>query len=267
MIVTVNLAKGAIAMSRKKVIVKRLQRHPEFRRDGRAVHRQDRHPDAGPHHPEALISISTARIASSVLQYAYLNSHYQSGLAKPARSTPCSTMSTSARSSTSTAATASSTKFRSTSCAGACRWWSSGRTASNADLQGRGGGDLRGLHPLRDRRRDRRSSTRAIWRPRRSETTELNEDGFRVVAVAYKEMPPAKTTYSVADEADLTLLGYIAFLDPPKESRARGHRRAGRARRGGEDPDRRQRDRHPQDLPRGRARCRRASFSAARSTS
>jgi Mg2+-importing ATPase len=31
-------------------------------------------------------------------------------------------------------------------------------------------------------------------------------------------MDPSKTAYSVEDEADLTLLGYIAFLDPPKES-------------------------------------------------
>src|ERR1700730_14516472 len=49
-------------------------------------------------------------------------------------------------------------------------------------------------------------------------TAKLNADGFRVVAVAYKEMPPTQTTYSVADEANLTLLGYIAFLDPPKET-------------------------------------------------
>jgi Mg2+-importing ATPase len=49
-------------------------------------------------------------------------------------------------------------------------------------------------------------------------TAKLNADGFRVVAVAYKEMPPTQTTYSVADEADLTLLGYIAFLDPPKDT-------------------------------------------------
>lgn len=49
-------------------------------------------------------------------------------------------------------------------------------------------------------------------------TAKLNADGFRVVAVAFKEMPPTQTTYSVADEADLTLLGYIAFLDPPKET-------------------------------------------------
>jgi Mg2+-importing ATPase len=49
-------------------------------------------------------------------------------------------------------------------------------------------------------------------------TAKLNADGFRVVAVAFKKMPPAQTVYSVADEADLTLLGYIAFLDPPKET-------------------------------------------------
>ncbi len=51
-----------------------------------------------------------------------------------------------------------------------------------------------------------------------AETKELNEDGFRVVAVAYKEMPGLAQGVSVADESDLTLLGYIAFLDPPKES-------------------------------------------------
>jgi P-type Mg2+ transporter len=36
--------------------------------------------------------------------------------------------------------------------------------------------------------------------------------------VAYKEIPASQTAYSVRDETDLTLLGYIAFLDPPKES-------------------------------------------------
>ncbi|WP_245276335.1 magnesium-translocating P-type ATPase [Methylocapsa aurea] len=51
-----------------------------------------------------------------------------------------------------------------------------------------------------------------------AETRELNEDGFRVVAVAYKEIAALKPSYSVDDECDLTLLGYIAFLDPPKET-------------------------------------------------
>jgi Mg2+-importing ATPase len=51
-------------------------------------------------------------------------------------------------------------------------------------------------------------------------TARLNTDGFRVIAVASKEMPPAQASYSVADEAGLTLLGFIAFLDPPKETAA-----------------------------------------------
>lgn len=51
-------------------------------------------------------------------------------------------------------------------------------------------------------------------------TVGLNAEGLRVVAVAVKTLPPDQTTYSVADETGLTLIGYIAFLDPPKESAA-----------------------------------------------
>jgi Mg2+-importing ATPase len=54
----------------------------------------------------------------------------------------------------------------------------------------------------------------------RAVTAELNEDGLRVVAVAAKELPPTQDTYGVADESALTLIGYVAFLDPPKESTA-----------------------------------------------
>ena len=54
----------------------------------------------------------------------------------------------------------------------------------------------------------------------RAVIAELNEEGLRVVAVAAKEVPPSKETYGVADESDLTLIGYVAFLDPPKETTA-----------------------------------------------
>jgi Mg2+-importing ATPase len=47
---------------------------------------------------------------------------------------------------------------------------------------------------------------------------ELNEDGFRVVAVAHKAVPISRDLYSVADEQDLVLSGFIGFLDPPKET-------------------------------------------------
>ncbi len=54
----------------------------------------------------------------------------------------------------------------------------------------------------------------------REVTAALNGEGLRVVAVAAKEVPPSKETYGVADESELTLIGYVAFLDPPKESTA-----------------------------------------------
>ena len=62
----------------------------------------------------------------------------------------------------------------------------------------------------------------------REVTAALNDDGLRVVAVAVKELPPTKKEYRVPDEVDLTLVGYIAFLDPPKETYRRGAEGTGR---------------------------------------
>jgi Mg2+-importing ATPase len=46
----------------------------------------------------------------------------------------------------------------------------------------------------------------------------LSGSGLRLVAVAMKELPARQTAYGVGDEAGLVLVGFIAFLDPPKES-------------------------------------------------
>jgi Mg2+-importing ATPase len=48
----------------------------------------------------------------------------------------------------------------------------------------------------------------------------LNEDGMRVLAIATKKMEK-RPAYSKTDESDLVLTGYIAFLDPPKETAAK----------------------------------------------
>jgi Mg2+-importing ATPase len=48
---------------------------------------------------------------------------------------------------------------------------------------------------------------------------ELSADGFRVLAVAYKYVD-RRDAYTKADESDLILRGYLAFLDPPKDSAA-----------------------------------------------
>jgi len=46
---------------------------------------------------------------------------------------------------------------------------------------------------------------------------ELANDGFRVIAVAYKEVL-TKKNYGVKDEGGLVFFGFITFLDPPKKS-------------------------------------------------
>jgi P-type Mg2+ transporter len=54
----------------------------------------------------------------------------------------------------------------------------------------------------------------------------LSADGFRVLAIATKDLDPrvadvgGSTPYGKADECDLILRGYVAFLDPPKEGAA-----------------------------------------------
>lgn len=46
---------------------------------------------------------------------------------------------------------------------------------------------------------------------------ELSKEGFRVIAVAYKEIEDKKN-YSVKDEKEMVFLGFISFLDPPKKT-------------------------------------------------
>ena len=49
---------------------------------------------------------------------------------------------------------------------------------------------------------------------------DLNAEGLRVIAVAYKEVPIQSQPYALSDETGLTFLGLVAFLDPPKDSAA-----------------------------------------------
>ena len=50
------------------------------------------------------------------------------------------------------------------------------------------------------------------------ELDKLQGQGFRVLAVAYKDVPSDRSVFSKEDEQDLVLRGYVAFLDPPKAS-------------------------------------------------
>ena len=218
MIVTVNLAKGAIAMSREKVIVKRLHAIQNFGAmdvlctDKTGTLTQDRiilkrHLDI------------RGEESDRVLQFAYLNSHFQSGLRnlldhavldhaevhkllgvddyKKLDEIPFDF----SRRRMSVVVERNDGQHI-LICKGAVEeiFAASSRYELGAET-----GALDASH----------------LEKAQQETKALNEDGFRVVAVAYKEMAPSKTVYSVEDESDLTLLGYVAFLDPPKET-ARG---------------------------------------------
>ena len=67
--------------------------------------------------------------------------------------------------------------------------------------------------------------TRVVLDPTRREqllalANEYNEDGFRVLLVATREIPKAQAhkQYNTADERDLVIRGMLTFLDPPKET-------------------------------------------------
>ena len=216
MIVTVNLAKGALAMSRAKVIVKRLNAIQNFGAmdvlcaDKTGTLTQDRiilkrHLDIRGEESER------------VLQYAYLNSHFQSGLKNLLDVAVLQHVEVHkvlgvdegfakvdeipfdfSRRRLSVVVSHGDDKHV-LICKGAVEEMFAVCTRYEVD----------GTTGLLDA---------SHFATAKEETVALNSDGFRVVAVAYKVMPAHKATYAIADESDLTLLGYIAFLDPPKES-------------------------------------------------
>lgn len=51
-----------------------------------------------------------------------------------------------------------------------------------------------------------------------TEIDEMNQDGLRVVLLGYKKNPAPVGEFSIDDENELILVGFLAFLDPPKDS-------------------------------------------------
>ena len=226
MLATINLAKGALAMSRRKVIVKRLTAVQNMGAmdvlctDKTGTLTQDsvileRHVDV------------TGQTDPLVLEYAYLNSHYQSGLRNLLDVAVLQHVEVHERlhdADTYTRvdeipfdferrrmsvvlervpaakhAADDSERSHILICKGAVE-----EVIACCRVARVSGTEV----PLDDARRQQIDSVVA----------QLNNDGFRVIAVAIREEPAAPHEYSVADETGLTLLGYVAFLDPPKES-------------------------------------------------
>ena len=58
---------------------------------------------------------------------------------------------------------------------------------------------------------------------------QLNKEGLRVVAVCQKNDIEDKSNFEVSDEKNMVLLGFIGFLDPPKESAKESIRKLNKA--------------------------------------
>jgi Mg2+-importing ATPase len=221
MIVTVNLAKGAIAMARRKVIVKRLNAIQNFGAmevlctDKTGTLTQDR--VVLEKHVDLL-----GQDSDEVLLYAYLNSYHQSGLRNlldvaVLQHAAAEDLARKSHGYRKLDEVPFDFERRRMSvaverhgqhlliCKGAVE------EVFDAAAHGRAGGKS---IPLDAGHRERLRDT----------VERLNAEGFRVVAVAVKELPPGQQLCSVRDESDLTLVGYIAFLDPPKRTAARALR-------------------------------------------
>ncbi|WP_211474638.1 magnesium-translocating P-type ATPase [Collimonas humicola] len=216
MIVTSTLAKGAVALSRKKVIVKRLDAIQNFGAmdvlctDKTGTLTQDkifleRHTDI------------LGEQDDLVLEYAYLNSHYQTGL----------------KNLLDVAVLEHAELQREMALASAYRKvdeipFDFQRRRMSVVVSERDDhhelickGAVEEIVSVCTHARHNGEVvpfTKELLQEIYETTSSLNAEGLRVVAVAAKDLPPTKEVYGVADECDLVLIGYIAFLDPPKES-------------------------------------------------
>jgi len=59
---------------------------------------------------------------------------------------------------------------------------------------------------------------KACQKEAQTEFDALSKDGFRVLAVASKEVAYQKGAYTYKEEHDMTFLGFVAFYDPPKQT-------------------------------------------------
>ncbi|KAB2967028.1 magnesium-translocating P-type ATPase [Zoogloea sp.] len=218
MVVTTTLAKGAVLLSRRKVIVKRLDAIQNFGAmdvlctDKTGTLTQDhivlqRHIDIDGHD------------SLKVLEYAWLNSHYQSGLknlldvavlarggelgdgAPGVRYHKIDEIPFDFQRRRMSVVVADGDAAPLLICKGALE-----ETLAACSQVLRGDA----VEPL----------STALQAQLFATTARMNADGLRVVGVAIKSLPAAARAFSVADESGLTLVGCVAFLDPPKDSAA-----------------------------------------------
>ncbi|NCT66360.1 MAG: magnesium-translocating P-type ATPase [Rhodanobacteraceae bacterium] len=217
MIVTINLAKGAMAMAKKDVIVKRLNAIQNFGAidvlctDKTGTLTQDkvileRHVDTRGDEDER------------VLEFAFLNSHYQTGLKNLLDVAVIDGVDEALRQRLQGEYTlVDEVPFDFT------------RRRMSVIVRDRAGrhfliakgavAEMVGICSATRTPDGTEPMTPALVAEAREVARDMNDDGFRVIALGLREIG-TKAAYSLADETELTLMGFIAFLDPPKDSAA-----------------------------------------------
>ena len=211
MIITVCLGKGALQMAKKKVIVKHLNAIQNF--GAMDVLCTDKTGTLTQDHVvlERYVDV-TNRSSEDVLRYAYMNSHYQTGLRNLLdRAVLAHSDIDVEKNCRKVDEIPFDFKRRRMSvvidyedrnvliCKGAVE--EVARVCENYQVD-------EDINPLIQLIRD----------DLMDEYRNLSTDGYRVLAIAYREFDRSKQTFNVADESELTLLGYIAFFDPAKQS-------------------------------------------------
>lgn len=222
MIMTVCLSKGALMMSRKKVIVKHLHAIQNF--GAMDVLCTDKTGTLTQDHVvlERYVDV-TNRQSEDVLRYAYMNSFYQTGLRNLLdRAILAHTDLDVERNCRKVDEIPFDFKRRRMSvvidyedrhvliCKGAVEEVSAACESYQVDED---------INPL----------IRLIRDDVMDEYRHLSAEGYRVLAIAYREFDRTKQTFSVADESELILLGYIAFFDPAKDTSAKAIEALGRS--------------------------------------
>ncbi|MGW7341888.1 magnesium-translocating P-type ATPase [Streptomyces sp. NPDC054854] len=225
MVVSANLARGAVAMSRRKVVVKRLNAIQNLGamdvlctdKTGTLTEDRivlDRYLDV--HGDED----------TEVLEYGYLNAHFQTGLrnlmdrAVIDRVDEAEEVVVDARFSMVDEIPFDFARRRMTVVLNRNGLAAGPARAEHVMITKGAVEEVLGLCTHMTDRGERTELTAELRRRVARIAEDDNRRGLRVLAVATRTVAEPRDTYTVADEDRLTLVGFLAFLDPPKASAA-----------------------------------------------
>ncbi|MEM2248953.1 MAG: magnesium-translocating P-type ATPase [Candidatus Bathyarchaeia archaeon] len=210
MIISINLSRGAIDMARKKVIIKRLASIQDF--GSMDVLCTDKTGTLTENKIRLIFHVDVnGRESEKVLLYSYLNSYYQTGLRSPLDEAVLA--------------------YKNIDIAGYRKIdeipfdFIRKRLSIVIEHEDQRYMITKGapeeilkiclFYELDDVVSDLTEETR---KKIEQKYLELSAEGYRVLGVAYKRLREYKPIYSVSDESEMVFLGFIGFLDPPKET-------------------------------------------------